>query len=75
MKQSLLITVTRPLDQPLREITMAASSVPAGVNITFDYISSGSPGVIKVRQNNSNILSIELKNASSETCVPFLGAC
>ncbi|CAG00011.1 unnamed protein product [Tetraodon nigroviridis] len=48
VSQSFLITVTRPLGQPIGDVTMDASSVPAGVNITFSYTSSGSPGVIEV---------------------------
>ncbi|XP_018541585.1 integrin beta-1 [Lates calcarifer] len=48
VSQSFPLTITMPTDQPVQELTMDISNVPAGVNITFSSITTGNPLLIQV---------------------------
>ncbi|XP_073340701.1 integrin beta-1-like [Pagrus major] len=48
VSQSFPLTITMPTDQPITELTMDTSPVPAGVNITFGNIVNGNPLVVQV---------------------------
>ncbi|XP_053182324.1 integrin beta-1-like [Scomber japonicus] len=48
VSQSFPLTITMPTDQPITELTMDTSPVPAGVNITFSSIMEGNPLVTQV---------------------------
>ncbi|XP_047455357.1 integrin beta-1-like [Mugil cephalus] len=48
VSQSFPISVTVPPEQPVTDLTMDTSSVPAGVNISFGSIIKGNPLLIKV---------------------------
>ncbi|XP_044215552.1 integrin beta-1-like [Thunnus albacares] len=49
VSQSFPLTITMPTDQPITEMTMDTSPVPAGLNITFGSIMKGNPLVIQVK--------------------------
>lgn len=57
VRQSFFITITRPSNQPIRDLTMDASPLPVGVNITFIYIANRSPAVVEVRENHTDIVN------------------
>ncbi|XP_059196137.1 integrin beta-1-like [Centropristis striata] len=42
------LSITKPTDQPITELTMDTSPVPAGVNITFSSIMDENPLVVQV---------------------------
>ncbi|KAM6936117.1 integrin beta-1-B-like isoform 1-T2 [Lycodopsis pacificus] len=48
VSQSFPLTITMPTDQPITELTMVTSPVPAGVNITFSNIMNENPLVVQV---------------------------
>ncbi|KAM4633397.1 integrin beta-1-like [Polymixia lowei] len=48
VRQSFPLTVTLAKDQPFTELTLETSPIPAGVNITFNQISTAEPLVIQV---------------------------
>ena len=50
VSQSFPLTITMPTDQPITELTMDTSPVPAGLNITFGGIVTGNPLVVQVRK-------------------------
>lgn len=50
VSQSFPLTITMPTDEPIPEISMNTSPVPAGVNITFGSIINGNLLIVRVRQ-------------------------
>ncbi|XP_056237792.1 integrin beta-1-like [Seriola aureovittata] len=48
VSQSFPLTITMPTDQPVPELTMDTSNVPAGVNITFSGVTTGNPLLVQV---------------------------
>eukprot|EP00066_Takifugu_rubripes_P014540 XP_011603806.1 PREDICTED: integrin beta-1-like isoform X2 [Takifugu rubripes] len=59
VRQSFFITITRPSNQHIRDLTMDASPLPVGVNITFNNIANRSPTVVEAtgclrEKDNSN---------------------
>lgn len=55
VSQSFPLTITMPKDQPITELTMDSSPVPAGVNITFSSITNGNPSVVQVSKIKTDI--------------------
>lgn len=54
VSQSFLVTITRPSDQPIRELTMDTTGVPSGVSITFSYLFR-SLDAVEVSVNHTDI--------------------
>ncbi|KAM3614393.1 uncharacterized protein V6R79_013391 [Siganus canaliculatus] len=48
VSQSFPLTITAPTEQPVTELTLDSSEVPAEVNITFSKITNGNPLVVQV---------------------------
>ncbi|XP_072250718.1 integrin beta-1-like [Leuresthes tenuis] len=48
VSQSFPLTISMPTDQPVTDVTMDSSNVPAGVNITFSSVTKGNPLHIQV---------------------------
>lgn len=56
VSQSFPITITIPTDQqPITELNMDTSPVPAGVNITFSSITGGNRLVVQVSKIKTDI--------------------
>lgn len=64
VSQSFPLTITMPTDQPISELTLDTSPVPAGVNVTFSNILNGNPLVVEVGKNETDILCWTLGNTS-----------
>uniref|UniRef100_A0AAQ5WX85 Integrin beta n=1 Tax=Amphiprion ocellaris TaxID=80972 RepID=A0AAQ5WX85_AMPOC len=48
VSQSFPLTISTPTDQPITELTLETSEVPAGINITFSSVQRGSPLMMQV---------------------------
>lgn len=75
VRQSFFITITRSSNHPITDLTMDASPLPVGVNITFIYSANRSPTVVEVRENHTDIVHNVCVKTCTETGDLFLGSC
>ncbi|XP_068179626.1 integrin beta-1-like [Antennarius striatus] len=65
--QSFPLTITMPTDQPVTELKMDISPLPAGVNITLTTIDNRNPMVVQVNVGNVHCASGSVKEMQNRT--------